>query len=169
MTRLVWLLQERQTMPSLYFSGKLHRKFETITHYFYLDVKERKIMYRISYVRYFTSLYLSFLLQLKFETESNAVFLINLLNISEEAVIQVVTDKILESQIRTSLSEDSIANIVIYTDNTVKCSENLDPKIQALIQEVVPSGSGELVMVPILANERSGKLLYFTILFSLKL
>lgn len=100
-------------------------------------------------------------LQLKLETESSTVLLINLLNVSEEAVIQVVSDKILETRVRTSLSEDSIANIVVYKDNTLKCSENLDPKIQALIKEVIPSGSGELVIVPILANERSGK--YFSL------
>lgn len=76
---------------------------------------------------------------------------------SEEAVVQVVSDKILDSNIRTSLSEDCITNIVVYKDNTVKCSETLDPKIQALIEEIVPSGSGELVIVPILAKERTGE------------
>ncbi|XP_023014111.1 cGMP-dependent 3',5'-cyclic phosphodiesterase [Leptinotarsa decemlineata] len=91
---------------------------------------------------------------LKSESESTSVFLINLLNVSEEAVVQVVDEKILESSIRTSLSEDTISNIVEYKDNSLKCAENLDPKIQKLINDIVGNDAGELMIVPILANER---------------
>lgn len=99
-----------------------------------------------------------FILQLKSETASSTVFLINLRNVSEEAVVQVISDKILETPVRVSLSEDCISNIVVWKDNTVKCSENMDPKIQTLIEEIVSPGSGELVIVPILAKQRTGNL-----------
>ncbi|KAG5889012.1 hypothetical protein JTB14_033941 [Gonioctena quinquepunctata] len=95
---------------------------------------------------------------LKSESKSQTVFFINLLSISEEAFIQVVDEKILESNIRTSLLEDVISNIVEYKDDGLKCAENLDPKIQALIDEVIPKGSGELIIIPILSNERKANM-----------
>lgn len=102
-------------------------------------------------------------LQLRAESEATTVFMINLLNVSEEAVVQVVLDKILDKCVRTALSEDTISNIVEYKNNSLSCAEKLDPKIQSLIDEIVPKGSGELIIIPILAKERQGrKLLIYT-------
>lgn len=72
-------------------------------------------------------------------------------------MVQVVLNKVLDPSIRAPLSEENINNIVVYKDDTVKCAEELDPKIQLLIDQIVPKGSGSLIMVPILATERRGK------------
>lgn len=81
------------------------------------------------------------------------VFLINLLNVSEEAVVQVVMDKILDSSVTVPLSEESISNIVEYKDHSLKCADNLDPKIQGLVDEIVPKDS-TVIIIPVLAMER---------------
>lgn len=91
------------------------------------------------------------------------MFFINLFDVSDEAMIQVVQDKILDVPLRSSLAEDTIPNIVEYKDETLKCAEDLDPKIQSLINEIVAEDSGELILVPILAKERRSKHLYFTV------
>ncbi|KAJ8962989.1 hypothetical protein NQ317_003803 [Molorchus minor] len=66
---------------------------------------------------------------MKSQSNASMVFLINLLTVSEEAVVQVVTDK---------LSETTISNIVEFKDHCFKCPEVLDLKIQGLINDVVP-------------------------------
>ncbi|KAJ8951186.1 hypothetical protein NQ314_007726 [Rhamnusium bicolor] len=109
-----------------------------------LDSVDEKVVYLIN--------------ALKSQAEASTAFLINLLNVSEEAVVQVVLDKILESPVRTPLSEDTISDIVEYKDNSLKCAENLDPKIQGLIKEIVPEDSGEVMIIPILAKEHRGNL-----------
>ncbi|KAJ8954395.1 hypothetical protein NQ318_011068 [Aromia moschata] len=91
---------------------------------------------------------------LKSQSDASMVFMINLLNVSEEALVQAITGKILEPIIRTQLSEDTINNLVKYKDNCFICPEVMDPKIQGLIHEIVPEDSGEVVVVPILATER---------------
>ncbi|CAH2006329.1 unnamed protein product [Acanthoscelides obtectus] len=91
---------------------------------------------------------------LKLETLSEMVFMINLLTVSEEAVINVLYDKILDSPKRTPLADDTIGNIIKYKDECLICAETLDPKIQGLIDEVIPKGSGDLTIVPIVAKEQ---------------
>ncbi|CAG9825144.1 unnamed protein product [Phaedon cochleariae] len=91
---------------------------------------------------------------LQAETDASSVFMINLLTVSEEAMVQVVGDNILETSIRTPLSEDTISDIVEYKDNSLKCAEKLDPKLQTLINEIVTKDTGDLNIVPIVAKER---------------
>ncbi|KAJ8920746.1 hypothetical protein NQ315_004886, partial [Exocentrus adspersus] len=90
---------------------------------------------------------------LKSESEASMVFLINLLSVSEEARVQVVMDRILDSNINIPLSEEAIIAIVEYKDNSLKCTDNLDPKIQGLINEIVPKES-DVIIIPVLAMER---------------
>lgn len=90
------------------------------------------------------------------------VFLINLLNVSEEAVVQVVMDKILDVNTSIPLSEEAISNIVEYKDRSLKCADNLDPKIQGLINEIVSKDS-TVIIIPVLAMERRGKCILNTL------
>ncbi|XP_030758996.1 cGMP-dependent 3',5'-cyclic phosphodiesterase-like isoform X2 [Sitophilus oryzae] len=92
---------------------------------------------------------------LKNECECSFVFIINIHSISEEGVVQVIQERKLEENIRGILSESAINNILeIKPDNEKSIS--LDPKIQQLIKDVVPDGSGEVVIVPIIAQEHKG-------------
>ncbi|CAH0557009.1 unnamed protein product [Brassicogethes aeneus] len=94
-------------------------------------------------------------LYLKGETEARQVFLINLLSVSEEAVVQVITDKILDKPMRTPLSEDAINNIVEYKNDLVQCSERLDPKISGLLDDILIDKKGQkVVLVPVLSVGR---------------
>lgn len=84
--------------------------------------------------------------------------MINLLSVSEEAVVQVNTDKILESPRRTPLTEDEINNLVEYKDDTLKCAEVLEPKIQGLLQEVLSDDHhNDIFLVPIISKGRKSK------------
>ncbi|CAG9838099.1 unnamed protein product [Diabrotica balteata] len=88
------------------------------------------------------------------EVDAKKVFFINLFTVSDEAIIQVVQDKILETPIRSCLCEDTISNLVVYKDSGLKC-DNLDPKIQTMIDEVIKDeGEHNLIIVPVIAKER---------------
>ncbi|KAF7283462.1 cGMP-dependent 3',5'-cyclic phosphodiesterase-like [Rhynchophorus ferrugineus] len=90
---------------------------------------------------------------LKRECESNFVFMINLHSVSEEAVVQVIQEKILDENIRKVLSEGTINNILTFQSNITKSCDQLDLKIQELVVEIVPEGTGEVIIVPVLAKE----------------
>ncbi|CAG9771941.1 unnamed protein product [Ceutorhynchus assimilis] len=90
---------------------------------------------------------------LKTECESKATFLISLHSIAEEAVVQVFHERILLDPLRVTLSDETLNALVNFQINHLTGSEQLDPKIQGLIKDVVPQGTGEVIVVPVLRQE----------------
>lgn len=82
--------------------------------------------------------------------------MINLHSISEEAIVQVIQERILIESMRTVLSEETFNSIMEYQSDAFTASTSLDPKIQFLIREVVPQGTGEVIIVPVLARRIKG-------------
>lgn len=87
--------------------------------------------------------------------------MINLLSVSEEAVVQVIQERILDENIRKVLSEGTINNIMTFQLNKAKNCEPLSLKIQELIEEIVPEGTGEVIIVPVLAKEHKGMIVSY--------
>ncbi|KAL1491353.1 hypothetical protein ABEB36_011962 [Hypothenemus hampei] len=94
---------------------------------------------------------------LKTECEAKCAFLINLYTLSEEAVVQVIQERILPDNIRTVLSDEGFNSILQFQANSLSASASLDPKLQELIRKVVPGGTGEVIIVPVLAKERKSE------------
>ncbi|XP_066261822.1 cGMP-dependent 3',5'-cyclic phosphodiesterase-like isoform X2 [Euwallacea similis] len=91
---------------------------------------------------------------LKIECEAKFVFIINLHSISEEATVQVIQEQILIEDLRVVLCEDIFNKILQFQTSTLTVSSALDPKIQFLIREIVPDGTEEVVIVPVLAGQQ---------------
>ncbi|XP_050310435.1 cGMP-dependent 3',5'-cyclic phosphodiesterase-like isoform X2 [Anthonomus grandis grandis] len=89
---------------------------------------------------------------LKNECEAKFVFLINLHSISEEAVVQVIQERILLESAKVLLSEEALKSILDFQTNS-KANDTLDEKLQELIKDIVPEGMGELNIVPVITTE----------------
>lgn len=58
---------------------------------------------------------------------------------------------------RVLLSDEALDKILEHQTNNLNITDDLDPKIIELIREVVPTGTGEVVIVPVLAREHKDK------------
>lgn len=58
---------------------------------------------------------------------------------------------------RVLLSEEALNNILDYQTKDLTITDGLDPKIIELIREFVPPGTGDVVIVPVLAREHKDK------------
>lgn len=76
--------------------------------------------------------------------------MINILKVSDEAVIQAVSDEIIEPCVRTSLNDDAINNLIELKDNQLKSATELDEKIVTLIRETVQQDVTEVVTLPVI-------------------
>ncbi|ERL92501.1 hypothetical protein D910_09814 [Dendroctonus ponderosae] len=93
---------------------------------------------------------------LKTECEAKFSFMINLHSIAEEAAVHVIQERILADKLTAQLTDEAFSAILDYQTNSLTAGATLDPKIQLLIREVVPEGTGDVVIVPVLARDRKG-------------
>ncbi|KAH1014356.1 hypothetical protein HUJ04_003203 [Dendroctonus ponderosae] len=118
--------------------GKILQLLESLT-----DASTRKLEAKLN--RY-----------LKTECEAKFSFMINLHSIAEEAAVHVIQERILADKLTAQLTDEAFSAILDYQTNSLTASATLDPKIQLLIREVVPEGTGDVVIVPVLARDRKG-------------
>lgn len=82
--------------------------------------------------------------------------MINLHSIAEEAAVHVIQERILTDKLTAQLTDEAFSAILDFQTTSLTVCAALDPKIQLLIREVVPEGTGDVVIVPVLARDRKG-------------
>ncbi|EFA04337.2 hypothetical protein TcasGA2_TC014631 [Tribolium castaneum] len=87
------------------------------------------------------------------ETDSASTFLIHLLPVPEEALIQTVGAEELEDTFRFPLSKDVMAQLIQCENEILKCDNSLNPQIVAIFEKIFDNTKLKIITVPILKNQ----------------